>query len=60
MYTVPELKNLPSKFLFAPWEADDSVFEKAGINYGKDYPKPLVSIEESREIALKAYDQIKG
>jgi len=57
---VPELKNLPSKFLFAPWEADSSVFEEAGIDYGKDYPKPIVSIEESRDIALKAYDQIKG
>ena len=57
---VPELKNLPSKFLFAPWEADSSVFEEAGINYGVDYPKPIVSIEESRDIALKAYDQIKG
>ena len=57
---IPELKNLPAKFLFAPWEADDSVFEEAGINYGEDYPKPIVSIEESRDIALKAYDQIKG
>jgi len=57
---VPELKNLPSKFLFAPWEADISVFEEAGIDYGKDYPKPIVSIEESRDIALKAYDKIKG
>jgi len=57
---VPELKNLPAKFLFAPWEADSSVFEEAGIDYGKDYPKPIVSIEESRDIALKAYDKIKG
>ena len=57
---VPELKNLPAKFLFAPWEADDSVFVEAGINYGEDYPKPIVSIEESRDKALKAYDQIKG
>ena len=48
------------KYLFAPWEADKSVFEEAGIDYGKDYPKPIVSIEESRDIALKAYDKIKG
>jgi deoxyribodipyrimidine photo-lyase len=57
---VPELSNLPEKYLFAPWEADESVFKEAGINYGVDYPKPIVSIEESRDIALKAYDKIKG
>jgi deoxyribodipyrimidine photo-lyase len=54
------LKNLPNQYLFAPWEADDFVFEEAGITYGKDYPKPVVSIEESRDIALRAYDKIKG
>ena len=57
---MPELENMPTKYLFAPWEADDSVFKEAGIEYGKDYPKPIVSIEESRDIALKAYNQIKG
>ena len=57
---VPELENMPTKYLFAPWEADGSVFKEAGIEYGKDYPKPIVSIEESRDIALKAYNQIKG
>lgn len=57
---VPELKNFPSKYLFAPWEAEEDVFIQAGIEYGKDYPKPIVSIEESRDIALKAYDKIKG
>ena len=57
---VPELSNLPERYLFAPWEADESVFKEAGINYGVDYPKPIVSIEESRDIALKAYDKIKG
>ena len=57
---VPELKNLPEKYLFAPWEADETVFKEAGIQYGVDYPKPIVSIEQSRDIALKAYDKIKG
>ena len=57
---VPELKNFPSKYLFAPWEAEEEVFTEAGIDYGKDYPMPIVSIEESRDIALKAYDKIKG
>ena len=58
--TINKMEAGRPKFLFAPWEADSSVFEEAGINYGIDYPKPIVSIEESRDIALKAYDQIKG
>lgn len=57
---VPELKNLPEKYLFAPWEADEEVFIEAGIDYGIDYPKPIVLIQESRDIALRAYDKIKG
>ena len=51
---------MPEKYLFAPWEADEEVFIEAGIDYGIDYPKPIVSIEASRDIALRAYDKIKG
>jgi len=36
------------------------ILEEYGIELGKTYPKPLVSIEESRDYALKAYDKIKG
>lgn len=52
---VPELKNLPNKFLFKPWEAPDLVLKEAGIEIGKDYPKPIVDILESRNKALLAY-----
>lgn len=52
---VPELSNLPSKFLFKPWEAPELVLKEAGIELGKNYPKPIVDISESRNQALLAY-----
>lgn len=55
---VPELKNLPDKYLFAPWEAPESVLKEAGICLGEHYPKPLVDLRASRERALEAYKNL--
>ena len=52
---VPELANLPDKYLFCPWEAPTEVLSKAGIRLGEDYPQPIVDIKESRERALAAF-----
>ena len=56
----PELKNLPKKFLFAPWEAPKEVLAHAGITLGKDYPTPIVDHKDARHKALEAFDQVKG
>ena len=56
---VPELKHLPTKYLFEPWEADHTILKESGIDYGVNYPKPIVSITHSRDIALNAFEQIK-
>ena len=56
---VPELKHLPKKYLFEPWEADDAILKESGIDYGVNYPKPSVSVADSRDIALKAFEKIK-
>jgi deoxyribodipyrimidine photo-lyase len=56
---VPELKHLPKKYLFEPWEADDAILKESGIDYGVNYPKPIVSVADSRDIALQAFDKIK-
>lgn len=56
---VPELKNLPNKYLFNPWEAPEDVLAKAGVELGKTYPKPIVDVKSSRDAALAAYDKIK-
>ena len=57
---VPEPKNLPDKYLFNPWEATDNVLIGTGISLGKDYPKPIVDLKESRNRALKAFASLKN
>ena len=56
---IPELKNLNGKFLYAPWEAPESVLQAAGIELGKNYPNPIVDLKLSREKALAAFEKLK-
>ncbi len=56
---VPELKNLPKKYLFKPWLAPAEVLQEAKIILGKTYPKPIVDIDDSRQMALLAYKNLK-
>lgn len=51
---VPELAHLPDRYLFRPWEAPSDVLQKAGITLGDNYPKPIVSLPDSRKKALAA------
>ena len=51
---IPELKDVPKKFIHKPWE----LMDKQILEIGKDYPKPIVIHEEAREKALKAFKQI--
>ena len=56
---LPELKDLPNKYLFNPWEAPEEVLKKANIILGENYPFPIVDIKESREKALDAFATTK-
>ena len=56
---VPEMKLVPNKDLFNPWEAPYGILEKAGVELGKNYPKPIVEIKSSRQAALDAFAKTK-
>ena len=57
---VPELKLLPDKYLFNPWEAPAEVLRTAKIKLGIDYPLPIVNIPFSRTRALTALTALKS
>ncbi|MDN3505753.1 MAG: deoxyribodipyrimidine photo-lyase [Simkaniaceae bacterium] len=57
---VPELSNLPTKWIHCPWEASNEVLQEANIELGKTYPKPLVDHQIARKEALKRFEKIKG
>ncbi|MQG35340.1 MAG: deoxyribodipyrimidine photo-lyase [SAR202 cluster bacterium] len=56
---IPELKDVPLEYIFSPWEAPQSVLEKAGVVLGKEYPLPIVDLKTSRLKALEAFSYIK-
>ena len=56
---VPELKNLPKKYLYSPWEAPADLLADAGVVLGKTYPEPVVDLKPSRERALEAFASLK-
>jgi len=56
---VPELKDLSDKDIHAPWEAPEGVLRAAGIELGKDYPKPMMDHGEARDRALAAFKVTK-
>jgi deoxyribodipyrimidine photo-lyase len=55
---IPELKKLPSKYLFKPWKAPEKILKDAGITLGVHYPKPIVDLQASRQKALAAYKSL--
>jgi len=56
---VPELAGMPAKFIHRPWEASEGVLASAGVELGKNYPRPIVDHATARAEALAAFQQLK-
>ncbi len=56
---VPELKNVPNKFIHKPWEMELKYQEAIKTIIGKDYPGPIVIHEKARAEALEAFQSLK-
>jgi deoxyribodipyrimidine photo-lyase len=52
---VPELSALPEPLVYEPWKATEMEQSFYGFTLGKDYPKPIVPLEEA---ARRARDKI--
>lgn len=53
---VPEIRNVPLKFIHEPWLTPTS---GTGFVIGRDYPKPIIEHELGRKAALDAYKSFK-
>jgi deoxyribodipyrimidine photo-lyase len=52
---VPELANVPDRYIHAPWEMPADVAASAGVRLGTAYPRPIVDLAAGRERALAAF-----
>jgi len=57
---IPELAQLPNKWIHQPWNAPADVLAKAGVILGDTYPYPIVNHNEARLKALEAFEEIKA
>jgi deoxyribodipyrimidine photo-lyase len=57
---VPELAQMPAKFIQRPWEAPVDVLARAGVSLGGNYPRPIVDHAAARTAALAAFKQLRG
>ncbi|MBA3721870.1 MAG: deoxyribodipyrimidine photo-lyase [Parachlamydiaceae bacterium] len=56
---IPELTQLPTKWIHQPWNAPKSVLENASVILGKTYPFPIVDHAIARVEALNAFSSIR-
>lgn len=57
---VPELRNVPTEFIHAPWEMPPLVASEAGCVVGQDYPQPIVEHAFARIRAIEVYGAVLG
>ncbi|MEL0280834.1 MAG: FAD-binding domain-containing protein, partial [Gammaproteobacteria bacterium] len=57
---VPELKNIPNKYIHLPGELDDESLNSCGVKLGLDYPKQIVDLAITRDRALKAFKKLSS
>jgi deoxyribodipyrimidine photo-lyase len=56
---VPELANLPSRWVHDPSGAPPLTLSAAGVKLGENYPAPIVAHSFARQRALAAYEIVR-
>lgn len=57
---LPVLKNVPDKYIHAPWTMPPNEQKTIGMIVGRDYPLPIVDHAESRYKALALYQAARS
>ena len=52
---VPELANVPDKYIHAPWTMPAAVQSECGVIVGRDYPAPVIDHAAARERTLARF-----
>lgn len=52
---VPEVKNLPPKYIHEPTKITQKVQDDNNFKWGEDYPKPLVDYSERRKEVIQIF-----
>lgn len=52
---VPELADLPDKYVHAPWKMPAEEQARCGVMVGRDYPGPIVDHGRAREVTLALF-----
>jgi deoxyribodipyrimidine photo-lyase len=52
---VPELRDVPDRYLAEPWRMPEAEQRACGCMIGRDYPEPIVDHAEARRAALARY-----
>jgi len=57
---IPELANLPARWIHQPWVAPAEVLQTAGVVLGETYPRPIVDHAAARTAALAALATLRN
>ena len=57
---LPQLAALPNKLVHAPWLARPLELQAAGVELGRNYPRPVVAHDEARSETLARYAVVKN
>ena len=57
---VPELADVPDKYIHAPWAMSAEIQANCGVLIGRDYPAPMVDHAEARQRTLARFKAVSG
>ena len=56
---LPELAQVPERYIHAPWRMPLQAQAECGVLIGKDYPEPVVDHEVARQLTLARYASLR-